>query len=112
MVKDADRKARLAYAIKQAREIRGLTPPQLARKLGKGRGTINKWEDPDSTAAPSVLDLGALCEALGVDANLFAKLPPIPPNPVEEFLVDQTVAAGVESGRRRARRRVEGDGAQ
>jgi transcriptional regulator with XRE-family HTH domain len=63
-----------------------MTPPQLADRLGVGRGTINNWESGDSV--PSILWLGPLCDALGVDANLFAVLPPIPASPVDEFLVD------------------------
>jgi transcriptional regulator with XRE-family HTH domain len=71
---DPTRKARLAYAIRSARDRRGLTPPQLADRLHVGRGTVNKWESGEQV--PNLLMLGPLCEALGVDANLFAVLPP------------------------------------
>ena len=83
---DAERKARLAYAIREASERRGMTPPQLAAKLGVQRNTVNAWESPHKTAAPSLLMLGRLCDALGVDARLFADLPPIPVSPVDDYL--------------------------
>ncbi len=102
-VVDSDRKTRLAYAIRKAREARGLTPPQLAVALGRSRGTINDWESGKS--APSLLDLGPLCEALGVDARLFAVLPSEPRSPVEDFLVTVAVEEGEAEGRRRAARR-------
>ena len=86
VIDDPTRKARFAYAIRTARERRGLTPPQLARLLRIQPSTVNAWEKPDKTAAPSILDLGPLCDALGVDANLFAVLPAIPPSPVDEYL--------------------------
>ncbi len=50
--------------------------------------TVNAWEKPHETAAPSILYLGPLCEALGVDANLFAVLPPIPAWEGETYLMD------------------------
>jgi transcriptional regulator with XRE-family HTH domain len=102
VLSEEERKARLAYAIRTARERRGMTPPQLAARIGRGRGTVNSWESGESV--PSLLDLGPLCAALQVDPRLFADLPPIPPSPVDEYLVGQAVAEGVEEGRRRAAR--------
>lgn len=90
MLDDPSRKARLAYAIRSAREKRQITPPQLAARLGVGRGAVNKWESGES--APSLLILGPLCEALGVDANLFAVLPPIPAWEGETYLMDELSA--------------------
>jgi len=75
----------LAYAIRTARLRRGLTPPKLAKLLNVAPGTVNKWEEADQI--PNLLMLGPLCEALGVDANLFADLPPIPASPVDDYLV-------------------------
>lgn len=103
---DGDRKQRLAYAIKTARERRGLSPPQLAERIGRSRGTINDWESGQS--APSLLDLGLLCTALGVDPRLFADLPPIPASPVDEYLVEEAVHEGIEEGKRRVPRRSPG----
>lgn len=100
---DAERKERLAYAIRTARERRDMTPPQLAERLGRSRGTINDWESGKS--APSLLDLGPLCRVLGADPRLFADLPPIPASPVDEYLVEQAVAEGLEEGLRRAARK-------
>jgi transcriptional regulator with XRE-family HTH domain len=88
VIDDPTRKARFAYAIRTARERRGLTPPQLAKLLDVQPSTVNAWEHPAKTAAPSILYLGLLCEALGVDANLFAVLPPIPAWEGETYLMD------------------------
>lgn len=101
MISDNDRKARLAYAIRRARERRGMTPPQLAEAVGRGRGTVNDWESGKS--APSLLDLGPLCAALAVDPRLFADLPEEPPSPVDDYLVD-AAREGVEEGLRRSKR--------
>lgn len=81
-----DRKRRLGYAIRRAREQRGLTPPQLAELVGVGRGTINDWES--GASVPSMLYLGPLCAALVVDPRLFADLPDEPPSPVDAYLMD------------------------
>ncbi len=86
MLDDTARRARLAYAIRSARDRRGLTPPKLAEKLGVRPGTVNKWESGEQM--PSLLMLGPLCDVLGVDANLFAVLPPIPAWEGETYLMD------------------------
>lgn len=99
---DPERKRRLAYAIRSAREQAELTPPQLAARLDRNRGTVNKWEAGES--APSLLDLGPLCAALGVRPELFADLPAVPRSPVSEYLVGDAVKKGLAEGIRRARR--------
>lgn len=99
---DKERKRRLAYAIRSAREEAGLTPPELAKLLTKSRGTVNKWEAAES--APSLLDLAPLCVALKVRPELFADLPPVPRSPVADYLVAEAVREGLAEGRRRARR--------
>lgn len=98
-----ERKRRFAYALRRAREKRGLTPPQLADRMGVVRGTINRWEDPERKDAPSILQLGSLCAALGVDPRLFAVLPPEPPSEVDDYLVSATLE-GLEEGMRAPRR--------
>ncbi len=105
---DSDRKERLAYAIRTARERRDLTPPQLAERMGRSRGTINDWESGKS--APSLLDLGALCAALMVDPRLFADLPPVPVSPVDEYLVEEAALAGIAEGKRRVPRKSRAGG--
>lgn len=99
---EEERKRRIAYVIRSARERRGLTPPVLADRVGRSRGTVNDWERGDST--PSLVDLGPLCRALGLDPRAFAELPAIPPDPVAEFLL-AAADSGFEEGVRRARRR-------
>jgi transcriptional regulator with XRE-family HTH domain len=102
MLSEEERKARIAYVIRMAREHRGLTPPQLADKVGRGRGTVNDWEAERST--PSLVDLGPLCAALSVEPRIFAELPPIPADPIAEYLVP-TAESAVEEGTRRGRKR-------
>lgn len=97
-----ERKRRLGYAIRRAREKRELTPPQLAERVGVGRGTINDWES--GVSVPSMLYLGPLCAALQVDARLFADLPEEPPSPVDDYLlVDEATARGAARARRQPR---------
>jgi transcriptional regulator with XRE-family HTH domain len=105
---ESERKGRFAYALRRARERRGLTAPQLAERLGVVRGTVNRWEDPARKDAPSILQLGALCSALGVDPRLFAVLPPEPPSEVDDYLIAATLE-GMEEGLRPARRRRRAD---
>lgn len=71
--RDAELKARLAYAIKSAREDAQLSRPELATLVGVGRGAVSAWEK--GVSVPSLLNLGALCDALQVDADLFAHPP-------------------------------------
>lgn len=107
---ESERKARFAYALRRAREKARLTPPQLADRMGVVRGTVNRWEDPLRKDAPSILQLGALCSALGADPRLFAVLPTEPPSEVDDYLVSATLQ-GVEEGMRPPRRRQRRSGA-
>lgn len=81
--RDAELKARLARAIQDAREQAGLSRPELARLVGVQRGAVNAWEK--GTSVPSLLNLGALCDALQVTADLFAHPPAIPTSPVARY---------------------------
>jgi transcriptional regulator with XRE-family HTH domain len=94
---DSERKARIAYAIRSAREARSLSRPQLAGLVGVSRGAVNDWENGSSL--PSLLNLGPLCDALQVEADLFAHPPEIPESPVERYLIRAEVKDGdVASG--------------
>lgn len=84
---DIERKARIAYAIRAARDARGLSRPELARRVGVGRGAVSDWENGETL--PSLLNLGPLCDALRVDADLFAHPPEIPESPVSRYLVER-----------------------
>lgn len=106
MLDDSERRSRLAYAIRSARDRRGLTPPQLADRLHVARGTVNKWESGEQI--PNLLMLGPLCDALGVDANLFAVLPPIPAWEGDSYLMDAGTAPGLAEEIEAARRDVPG----
>ena len=81
---DSELKQRIAYAIRSAREERRLTRPQLAEAVGVGRGAVSDWENGETL--PSLLNLGPLCDALGVHADLFAHPPAIPVSPVRQYL--------------------------
>lgn len=81
--RDAELKARLAYAIRQARTDAGLSRPELAAAVGVGRGAVNAWEKGESV--PSLLNLGGLCDALQVEADLFAHPPPVPQSSVAPY---------------------------
>ena len=100
---EEERARRLAYVLRAARERTGLSPPQLAERLGVFRGTVNSWEQGKSI--PSLLMLGPLCDALGVSPDLFRDLPAEPPSPVEAYLVRAAEEAAREGARRAARRR-------
>ena len=95
MLSEQERQERLAYWIGDIRRQRGLTPPKLARLVGVVRSTVNKWESGDQV--PSLIWLGPLSKALGVDARLFADLPPIPPRGGVDYLVD-VVEEAMEEG--------------
>lgn len=99
---EEERKRRIAFVISTALARRNMTPPQLAEKVGRSRGTVNDWETGRST--PSLVDLGPLCVALNVDPKVFAELPPIPADPLADYLLP-AVESGVTEGLRRARRR-------
>ena len=90
---------RLAYAIRAARQSRGLTVEQLADALGVVPATVYAWEQ--HRKVPSILMLGPLCDALGVNAELFRVLPEEPPSPVEAYLVP-AAEEGAREGVRRA----------
>ncbi len=64
-----ERRAALARAIRRARLWRDITQPQLAATLVVSVRTVKRWESGQS--APSLLDLPALCDALGVPAEYF-----------------------------------------
>lgn len=66
---------------------RGLTAPALAAQLHTTAKTVNRWEKGD--AAPSLIDLGALCAALGLDPHAFIDLPA---DPVSRYLLLAGVA--------------------
>jgi DNA-binding XRE family transcriptional regulator len=84
---DADLKARLAYAIRAAREEAGLSRPELAGLVGVNRGAVYTWER--GLSVPSLLNLGPLCDALRVNPDLFAHPPEIPDSPIRRYMLDE-----------------------
>lgn len=81
--RDDDLKTRLAHAIRTAREEAGLTRPELAARVGVSRNAVLAWDKGRSV--PSLLNLGPLCEALGVDPSLFAFPPAVPASTIAPF---------------------------
>lgn len=81
--RDVDLKARISYAIRVAREDRRLSRRELAEEVGVGPSAVGDWEN--GVSVPSLLHLGALADALNVDADLFAHPPPIPESPVARW---------------------------
>jgi transcriptional regulator with XRE-family HTH domain len=64
-----------------------MSRPDLARIVGVSRNATLAWEKGQSV--PSLLNLGALCDALQVSADLFAHPPPIPESPVTAYLLER-----------------------
>jgi len=86
MLTDVERKERLGYAIREAMRRRRLTPPKLGKQVGRSGETIRRWMA--GTNAPSVLELGALAEALGVDPLYLVNPPPVPEYPLDDYLLE------------------------
>jgi transcriptional regulator with XRE-family HTH domain len=81
---EEERRARLAYVIRAAREMRDLNVAQLADALGVAHSTVYAWEKGEK--APSLLMLGPLCDALGLSPMVFRDLPEEPPSPLAQYL--------------------------
>ena len=94
---------RLAYWLQEAREAKGLTRHQLADRLHIAYTTVYNWER--GKKVPNLLMLKPLCEALGVEAEMFRRLDEPPPSPVEQYLVP-AAAEGARQGAQRAAKRT------
>jgi transcriptional regulator with XRE-family HTH domain len=90
LLPEEDRKLLIGSIIRRARLMADLTPPQLGERVGRSRGTVNDWESGKSS--PSLVDLGPLCVALGVNPSVFVELPAMPPDPLENFRLPPAVA--------------------
>lgn len=85
--RDLDLKSRISYAIRVARGDRRLSRRQLADAIGVGPSAVGDWEN--GVSVPSLLHLGALADALGVDADLFAHPPPVPESPIARWRISE-----------------------
>jgi hypothetical protein len=54
---DAEKKARIAYVLRVAMAERQLTPPKLAKLVGRSRSTVLKWLKPQETVMPKTSSL-------------------------------------------------------
>ena len=57
-------KARFAKNLRVLREAADLTQAQLAERIGKSRGTIIAWEDPERPTMPSEADMDVVARTL------------------------------------------------
>jgi transcriptional regulator with XRE-family HTH domain len=96
---DLELKRRVGYVIQRARMARGLTAPALAERMHTTPKTINRWEKGE--AAPSLIDLAPLCEALSLNPQAFIDLPA---DPVSRYLLlaDVAVASAEEDAAQEA----------
>lgn len=106
---DADRRERLAFAIRAAMGTRSAQDVAEAIQPRKSKETIARWARGETV--PSALDVGPLADALGVKVELLVSPPAVPSYPLAEYLVDAAVTEGVERGKARARRPQAGEGA-
>lgn len=85
--------------LRELREAAGLTQPELARKAGAGeKASVSNWEQ--GRRVPSWTSIVALCNALGVHPNAFAR----PPQPETEPREPGRPAEGLPPPRKGARR--------
>jgi len=102
---DAERRERLAAAIRAAMAGRTAQGVAEAMEPRRSKETVARWARGETV--PSALDVGPLAEALGVSAELFVSPPEVPRYPIERYLLD-AAASGAEEGRRRATTRPGG----
>ena len=96
---DAERRDRLAFAIRTAMGKRTAQDVAQAMEPKKSKETVARWARGDTV--PSALDVGPLARALGVRVELLVDPPSVPTYPLSEYLLD-AAASGVEEGLRRA----------
>lgn len=97
------KKKELAYAIREAMALRGITQADLAQMVGRSGVTVGRWVRGET--APSILDASALAEALGVKPEYLMSPLPIPEYRIADFLVETTVESATREGLRRSARR-------
>lgn len=105
MVDDMDKRERFAYALREVLRVRKMSQAELATQLGRSEQTIQRWAS--AATVPSVLEIGPLADALGIDPIYFIRPPEPQPYPVRDFLREVTGAAEAE-GRDRASRQDQG----
>lgn len=95
---------RLIYWIRRGMAREDMTQADFARAIGAPPSTVSRWLGDDYKAVPDMTWLGPICRALRVDPMLFAKLPPIPSDPLEQWvLADVTDLLTVSDATRLAR---------
>jgi transcriptional regulator with XRE-family HTH domain len=94
---DKARRERLSFAIRAAMGER--TAQQIADRMDPKRSkeTIARWARGETV--PSALDVGPLAAALGVRPELLVNPPDLPAYPLAQYLVPDSVAAGLPAAR-------------
>lgn len=100
---DAERRDRLAFAIKTAMGRRTAQDIAALMEPPKSKETVARWARGETV--PSALDVAPLAAALGVRVELLVDPPALPTYPLEDYLVD-TANSGVQEGLRRDRQRL------
>lgn len=103
---DDERKKKLSFAIFWAMRERDVSPPKLAKAIGKSPDTVRRWLD--GVGAPNALDLGPLAKALGLRVDYFTNPPDVPAYPFADYVTDAppTLLVAAESGVREGLRRT------
>ena len=89
LLPEAERRRLIASIIKRGLERASMSSADLADRIGRSRGTVSEWARGVST--PSLVDLGPICLNLGLDPRAFVELPPMPHDPLEDFLLPPAV---------------------
>lgn len=76
---------RLNYWIRWGMFRERMSEAELARLIGTPATTLNRWLHPDEKAVVDIRRLGPICRALHIDPMVFALLPPIPADPLNEY---------------------------
>lgn len=86
---DNELRSRLLYWIRRGMTREGLTQAEFARAIGAPASTVSRWLKDDELAVPGITWLGAICRAPRLDPMLFARLDPIPVDPLDAFALGE-----------------------
>lgn len=82
---EGEPRKRLVWWIRYGMFRIGMNQASLADAIGVPDSTLSRWLDPDEKAIPPLTVLGRLCRALHLDPMVFAKLDPIPADPLGPY---------------------------
>lgn len=105
-VTDAERRDRLAFAIRAAMGKRSAQDIAAAIRPTKSKETIARWARGETV--PSALDVGPLATALGVKIDLLVNPPALPNYPLDDYLLEVADSAAEAAHRRASNGRAAG----